>query len=158
MGATADTIFALSSGGLPAGLAVVRVSGPESRFVLETISGIVPHARRASLRTLLAADGSILDRGIVLFFPGPASFSGEDCAEFHVHGGRAVAAALLEHLGTLGLRAAEPGEFTRRAFLNGKLDLTEAEALADLIAAETETQRRLAARNAGGAQRHLYEQ
>ncbi len=110
------------------------------------------------LRELVSDGGELLDRAIVLNFPGPASFTGEDCAELHVHGGKAVVAAVLEHLsGTAGLRAAEAGEFTRRAFLNGKLDLTSAEGLADLISAETELQRRMALINAEGGQRDLYE-
>ena len=101
--------------------------------------------------------GSPIDTGLVLFFPGPNSFTGEDCGEFHLHGGKAVVAALLEALTQLpGVRLAEAGEFTRRAFLNGKLDLLEAEALADLISAETEAQRRLAVHNSEGAQSALY--
>lgn len=152
-----DTIFALSSGGLPAGVAVVRLSGPHVREALQLIVGKVPDARRAALLSLRDGDGSLLDEGLVLFFPAPASFSGEDCAEFQIHGGRAVVAALLRRLGEIpGLRQAEAGEFTRRAFLNGRVDLTGAEALADLIAAETDAQRRLALDNAQGGQRDLY--
>jgi len=147
-----DTIFALSSGALPSGVAVVRVSGPGVRFALETTIGRLPESRQAALRTIRDANGEAVDRGLVLFFPAPSSFTGEDVAEFHLHGGRAVAAAFLALLGRLpGLRLAEAGEFTRRAFDNGRLDLTEAEGLADLIAAETEAQRRLALRLAGGA-------
>jgi tRNA modification GTPase len=153
----ADTIVALSSGHLPAGVAVIRISGPHSRFVTETISGSLPKARHAAYRTLKRSDGSVLDSGLVLFFPGPASFTGEDVVEFQVHGGRAMVAAMLGALVSFdGVRHAEPGEFTRRAFLNGRLDLTETEALADLINAETEAQRRVAILNAGGAQRDLY--
>lgn len=153
-----ETIFALSSGRLPAGVAVVRVSGPATRFAVETIAGDMPAVRIAQLRTLRAQDGSAIDRGLVLFFPAPRSFTGEDCAEFHVHGGRAVVDAVLQALASVeGCRMAEAGEFTRRAFAHGKLDLTEAEGLADLIAAETEAQRRLALAVAGGAQRTLYE-
>jgi tRNA modification GTPase len=152
-----DTIVALSSGRLPAGVAVIRISGPTSRFASEIICGPVPPARQASYRTFSKADGAVMDRGLVIFFPGPGSFTGEDCAEFHVHGSRAVVAVLLDCLvSLLGVRHAEPGEFTRRAFLNGKLDLTETEALADLLNAETEAQRRFAVVNASGAQRELY--
>lgn len=157
-GGFGNTIFALSSGRLPAGVAVVRMSGPQVRFALETIAGGVPEARRASLRRLCSTDGDLMDEALVLFFPCPASFTGEDCAEFHVHGGRAVVDALLGALaGIDGCRMAEAGEFTRRAFANGRLDLTEAEGLADLIAAETEAQRRLALMVAGGAQHSLYD-
>lgn len=153
-----DTIVALSSGRLPAGVAVIRISGPRTRFAVETISGPLPADRRAELRALRAADGAVIDRGLVLFFPGPASFTGEDCAELHCHGSRAVVSVLLATLSSFpGVRLAEAGEFTRRAFLNGKMDLTQAEALADLAAAETEAQRRLAMRVAEGALRGLYE-
>lgn len=153
----ADTIVALSSGHLPAGVAVIRISGPHCRFVTETITESLPKARHAAYRTLKRLDGAVLDSGLVLFFPGPASFTGEDIVEFQVHGGRAVVAAMLETLVSFeGVRHAEPGEFTRRAFLNGRLDLTETEALADLINAETEAQRRAAILNAGGAQSNLY--
>ena len=153
-----ETIFALSSGALPAGIAVIRLSGPHVRHVLETIVGGVPAARHAGLVDIRDRQGALLDRGLVLFFEAPASFTGEDCAELHVHGGRAVVAALLRTLGEFdGLRQADAGEFTRRAFLNGKMDLTGAEALADLLAAETEMQRRLAVENSGGGQRALYD-
>jgi len=152
-----STIFALSSGALPSGVAVVRVSGDGAGRAVEALCGALPRPRRLTLRGLLAEDGSVIDRGLVTYFPAPDSFTGEDCAEFHVHGGRAVVAALLDRLGGLeDLRQAEAGEFTRRAFLNGKLDLTAAEALSDLIAAETEAQRRLAFANADGRQRALY--
>ncbi|CDX35488.1 GTPase [Mesorhizobium sp. SOD10] len=154
--ASKDSIVALSSGRLPAGIAVIRVSGPKTRFVVETIAGPVKD-RFTNLRRLRAADGSTIDHGLVLFFPGPGSFTGEDVAEFQVHGGRAVAAKMLETItGFEGVRHAEPGEFTRRAFLNGRLDLVETEALADLVNAETEAQRRFAVRNAEGAQSELY--
>lgn len=147
-----DTIFALSSGMTPSGVAIVRISGPRVRFALETMVGRVPEARKAVLKTIRDTGGDAIDRGLVLFFPAPASFTGEDVAEFHLHGGRAVVAALLTVLqGLSGLRLAEAGEFARRAFENGQLDLTEAEGLADLIAAETEAQRCLALRLAGGA-------
>jgi len=152
-----DTIFALSSGLLPSGIAVVRLSGPHVRDALTRIMGKLPRARAAELRTMRDASGSILDRGIAVFFPQPASFTGEDCAEFSLHGGRAVVAAVLRALSDMpGCRQAGAGEFTKRAFLNGKLDLTEAEALADLIAAETEAQRRFALGNSSGLQRELY--
>ncbi|TPL35262.1 tRNA uridine-5-carboxymethylaminomethyl(34) synthesis GTPase MnmE [Mesorhizobium sp. B2-4-6] len=154
--ASKDSIVALSSGRLPAGLAVIRVSGPKTRFVVETIAGTVKD-RFTTLRKLRAADGSVIDHGLVLFFPGPGSFTGEDVAEFQVHGSRAVAAKMLETItGFEGVRHAEPGEFSRRAFLNGRLDLVETEALADLVNAETEAQRRFALRNADGAQSGLY--
>ncbi|WP_192384256.1 tRNA uridine-5-carboxymethylaminomethyl(34) synthesis GTPase MnmE [Mesorhizobium silamurunense] len=152
-----DSIVALSSGRLPAGIAVIRISGPKTRFVVETIAGGTVKDRFTTLRKLKALDGSVIDQGLVLFFPRPGSFTGEDVAEFHVHGSRAVAAKMLETItGFEGVRHAEPGEFTRRAFLNGKLDLVETEALADLVNAETEAQRRFAVRNAEGAQSALY--
>jgi tRNA modification GTPase len=152
-----DTIFALSSGRPPSGVAVVRLSGAASRASLEAIAGKLPEPRRAELTTFRDVSGDVIDRGLALFFPGPASFTGEDCAEFHLHGGRAVVEALSSVLaGLAGLRPAEPGEFTRRAFLNGKMDLVEVEALADLVAAETEAQRRFAVISAGGAQSELY--
>jgi len=154
---SAESIVALSSGRLPAGIAVIRVSGPRTRFAVETIAGGMVKDRVAILRTLRAPDKTVLDRGLVIFFPGPDSFTGEDVAEFHVHGGRAVVTRMLETIaGFDGVRHAEPGEFTRRAFLNGKLDLVETEALADLINAETEAQRRFAVQNAQGVQSELY--
>ncbi|PBB91115.1 tRNA uridine-5-carboxymethylaminomethyl(34) synthesis GTPase MnmE [Mesorhizobium sp. WSM3864] len=157
MATSKDSIVALSSGRLPAGIAVIRISGPKTRFVLETIAGGGIKDRFTTLRKLMAPDGSVTDHGLVVFFPGPSSFTGEDVGEFHVHGSRAVAAKMLETLtGFAGVRHAEPGEFTRRAFLNGKLDLVETEALADLVNAETEAQRRFAVRNAEGAQSELY--
>lgn len=153
-----DTIFALSSGSLPSGVAVVRVSGPAVRFVLETTLRKLPTPRRAELREIRATNGDPIDRCLVLYFPAPGSFTGEDVAEFHLHGGRAVVAAFLASLERLPtLRLAEAGEFTRRAFENGRLDLTEAEGLADLIAADTEAQRRQALRLAGGAFRERAE-
>ncbi|KAB2732030.1 tRNA uridine-5-carboxymethylaminomethyl(34) synthesis GTPase MnmE [Brucella intermedia] len=152
-----DTIFALSSGRLPSGVAVVRISGPRVRFVLETIIGGLPTPRHAAYKLFRARNGDPIDHGLVLFFPGPNSFTGEDCAEFHAHGGKAVVERLLAELGEIaGCRIAEAGEFTRRAFSNGKMDLTIAEGLADLIAAETEGQRRLALQVASGTQRELY--
>jgi len=147
-----DTIFALSSGRPPVAIAVVRVSGPQARFALETISGRVPEARRARLARLRdPQNGSVLDEALTLWFPAPGSETGEDMAEFHLHGGRAVIAAVLGVLGRIeGCRPAEPGEFTRRAFANGRLDLTAVEGLADLIFAETEAQRRQAYRQLAG--------
>lgn len=155
---SADTIFALSSGPPPAGVAVVRVSGPNVRFGLETIIDSIPEPRRASLQNIKDSTARLIDRGLVLFFPGPASFTGEDIVELHVHGGRAVVSAILDTLARMdGFRPAEAGEFTKRAFVNRRLDLTQVEGLADLIAAETEAQRAQAARQAGGALGELYE-
>ncbi|RWQ25993.1 tRNA uridine-5-carboxymethylaminomethyl(34) synthesis GTPase MnmE [Mesorhizobium sp.] len=152
-----NSVVALSSGRLPAGVAVIRISGPQSRFVVETIAGPKVKNRAAAYRQFRAPDGSVLDSGLVVFFAGPNSFTGEDVAEFHVHGGRAVVAKMLEVVaGFDGVRHAEPGEFTRRAFLNGKVDLVETEALADLVNAETEAQRRFAVQNAEGVQSELY--
>lgn len=146
-----DTIFALSSGTPPAGIAIVRVSGPQASEALTALSGAIPPQRRARRAALLDSDGNLLDDGLVLWFPGPNTVTGEDLAEFHLHGGRAVVAAVEAALGALpGLRRAEPGEFTRRAFANGRIDLAEAEGLADLLAAETEIQRRAAIGMAGG--------
>ncbi|WP_182087215.1 tRNA uridine-5-carboxymethylaminomethyl(34) synthesis GTPase MnmE [Aureimonas sp. ME7] len=151
-----DTIAALSSGTLPAGIAVLRVSGPAARGAMENLSGGVPEPRRAVLRTFRGADGAPIDRGLLLFFPAPGSVSGEDLAEFHIHGGRAVASAMLAALTRLpGIRLAEAGEFTRRAFENGRIDLTEAEGLADLLAAETQGQRAQALAQADGGMRQL---
>jgi len=148
----ADTIYALSSGAPPAGIAVVRISGPSAAGALKEIGGRVPEPRRASLTTLRnPADGEILDHALMLWFPGPNSSTGEDLAELHLHGGRSVVAGVLAALGSVeGLRAAEPGEFTRRAFENGRIDLAEAEGLADLLMAETASQRRAALALAGG--------
>jgi tRNA modification GTPase len=150
-GAARDTIFALSSGALPAGIAVVRVSGPQASETMRMLAGRVPDARRAVTVTLRDAAGEHLDRALVLWLPGPGTATGEDIAEFHLHGGRAVVAAVLAALSALpGLRMADPGEFTRRAFSNGRLDLAQAEGLADLLSAETEAQRRQALRLAEG--------
>lgn len=145
-----DTIFALATAAGRAAVAVVRVSGPDTRDVVAALAGKVPAPRLAGLRRL-RHDGVELDEALVLFFEGPASYTGEDAAEFHVHGGPAVVEALVEALAHLGLRLAEPGEFTRRAFENGKLDLAQAEGVADLIDAETEGQRRQALGQIGGA-------
>jgi tRNA modification GTPase len=146
-----DTIYALSSGTPPAAVAVVRISGPRADAALEALAGTLPEPRHASLVTL-RREGEMLDRALALRFPGPGSATGEDVAELHLHGGRAVVAAVTAALAGLpGLRAAEPGEFTRRAFENGRIDLAEAEGLADLLAAETQSQRRAALAMAGGA-------
>lgn len=152
---SSDTIFALSTGRLPSGIAIVRLSGPHVRFAFETMFGAVPASRVATYGRVGGTE--TLDHGLALFFPGPASVTGEDCGEFHLHGGVAVVKAVLTMLAGLpGLRPAEAGEFTRRAFLNGKMDLTGAEALSDLIASETEQQRQLAEAS-GSKQRALYE-
>ncbi|MDO6416007.1 tRNA uridine-5-carboxymethylaminomethyl(34) synthesis GTPase MnmE [Sphingomonas sp. BIUV-7] len=146
-----DTIFALSSGAPPAAIAIVRVSGPDAATALERIAGKLPAPRHATYAALHDAEGRLIDRALLLWMPGPASATGEDLAEFHLHGGRAVAAAMLDCLsGMSGLRLALPGEFTRRAFLNGRIDLTAAEGLADLLAAETAGQHARALRMAEG--------
>lgn len=146
-----DTIFALSSGTPPAAIAVVRISGPAADDALASLARTLPPPREARLVTL-RREGAILDRALALRFPGPASATGEDVAELHLHGGRSVVAAVEAALAALpGLRVAVPGEFTRRAFENGRIDLAEAEGFADLIAAETESQRRAALALAGGA-------
>jgi tRNA modification GTPase len=152
------TIFALSSGAGRAGVAVIRLSGARSRFVLETMAGQLPEPRVASLRSIRDQHGHVVDRGLVLWFPGPNSFTAEDSAEFHVHGSMAVTNDIMTVLASFeGCRVAEPGEFARRAFENGKLDLTAVEGLADLIDAETTAQRRAALRQADGGLRRLYE-
>ncbi len=139
-----DTIFALSSGNPPAGIAVIRISGPRATDVLQILGGRVPQPRRASMMRLRdPADGSLLDETLVLSLPAPASATGEDCAELHLHGGRALVARVQGVLARIdGLRRAEAGEFTLRAFRNGRIDLAEAEGLADLLSAETELQLR----------------
>lgn len=153
-----DTIVALSSGPTPSGVAVVRVSGPGVKTALTIIAGAVTPPRQAALRTFRDSSGDTIDRGIVIHFPGPASFTGEDICEFHVHGSPAAVRALVGALTNMDeFRLAEAGEFTRRAFVNGKLDLLQAEALSDLLRAETETQRRQAIRKSGGEQTALYE-
>jgi tRNA modification GTPase len=149
---SADTIFALSSGAPPAAIAVMRISGPHAFAAVEKLAGKLPPPRRAALRTLRDIDGTILDQALVLVFPGPATATGEDLAELHLHGGRAVVQRVGSALTALpGMRSAEAGEFTRRAFAHGRIDLNEAEGLADLLSAETEWQRRAAANMAGGA-------
>lgn len=153
-----DTIFALSSGRPPAAIAVIRLSGPGALAAAQTLAGVLPGHRAAALRELSdPGSGERLDEALVLRFDGPASSTGEDVVEFHCHGGRAVVAAVTASLGRMaGLREALPGEFTRRAFDNGRIDLTEAEGLADLIEAETESQRRAALRLAeGGLKRQI---
>ncbi|HEY0115907.1 MAG TPA: tRNA uridine-5-carboxymethylaminomethyl(34) synthesis GTPase MnmE [Allosphingosinicella sp.] len=146
-----DTIYALSSGQPPAAIAVVRVSGPDSLVALETLAGAKPQPRRAHL-VELADRGDPLDRALVIWFEAPNTATGDDLVEFHLHGGRAVVAGVEAALSRIpGLRAAEPGEFTRRAFDNGRIDLAEAEGLADLLSAETQSQRRAALRLAGGS-------
>src|ERR1700730_10585773 len=147
-----DTIFALSSGPPPAAVAVIRISGPNARFGLETLIRRLPEPRRASLARLRdPATGAVLDEGLALWFPGPRSETGEDMVELHLHGGRAVIAETLGALARLhGFRMAGPGEFTRRALENGRMDLTAVEGLADLIFAETEAQREQALRQLQG--------
>jgi len=153
------TIYAVSTGRGRSGIAVIRISGPCCNATVETVAQGVPEPRKAVLRWLCDPDtGERLDQGLVLWMPGPSSFTGEDSAEFHVHGGSAVVSAILAVLGRLdGLRPAGPGEFTRRAFSNGKLDLTQVEGLADLINAESEAQRRQALRQTQGVIAQAYE-
>jgi tRNA modification GTPase len=139
-----DTIFALASGAGSAAISVIRVSGEGTRAIVGLLAGDVPAARRTSLRTLRDGAGTVLDRAMVIWMPGPASYTGEDTAELHLHGGRAVREAVTRALLGGGARPADAGEFTRRAFLAGKMDLLEAEAIGDLVAAETESQRNLA--------------
>jgi tRNA modification GTPase len=137
----ADTIYALSSGAPPAAIAIIRISGPRAFDAVKALAGRLPPPRRASLVTLRDAAGNEIDRALTLTFPGPNSATGEDLAELHLHGGRAVVRAVQAALSGLpGLRQADAGEFTKRAFLNGRLDLNEAEGLADLLAAETAQQ------------------
>ena len=154
-----DTIFAVSSGTPPAAIAIVRLSGSRAFEAAALLAGDLPAPRHAGLRALRdPASGELLDRGLVLLFPGPRSASGEDLVELHLHGGRAVVRSIEAALGALeGLRHAEPGEFTRRALLNGRIDLSEAEGLGDLLMAETEAQRRIAVRSAEGAVRRQVE-
>ena len=140
-----DTIFALSSGQPPAGIAIIRISGPEAGRALDVLAGGRPEPRQAVYRRFRDIGGTPLDDGLALWFPGAKSATGEDLAELHVHGGRAVVAAVLNALGRMErCRPAHAGEFTRRALENGRIDLTEAEGLADLLAAETEAQRQSA--------------
>ena len=156
----ASTIYALASGRPPAAIAIIRVSGPQAHEAGRRIAGELPEVREIALRELKhPGTGLLLDRVLVLRFDAPASSTGEDVVEFHIHGGRAVADAVLDALASLdGLRLAKPGEFTRRALENGRIDLTEAEGLADLIEAETESQRRAALALAEGGLRRQIEQ
>lgn len=147
-----DTIFALSSGAPPAAIGIIRISGPLAGEALRSLVGRVVEPRTASLARLRDGEGALLDEALVLWFPGPNTATGEDLAELHCHGGRAVIAAVENALSVIpGLRRAEAGEFTRRAFANGRYDLSEAEGLADLLGAETELQRSAALAMAGGA-------
>ncbi|MEA3014694.1 MAG: tRNA modification GTPase [Sphingomonadales bacterium] len=149
--ALTDTIFALSSGAPPAAVALIRISGPKADAALAALAGRLPEPRVATFRRLRVGD-EVLDNTVIIRFPGPNSATGEDISELHLHGGRAVVARALAVLGGIeGLRPAQPGEFTRRAFENGRIDLAEAEGLADLLEAETESQRRAALALAGGA-------
>lgn len=149
----ARTIYALSSGRPPAAIAVVRISGPAAGDASDALTGRRPKPRRATAAELRdPGTGEVLDRALALWLPGPGTATGEDLVELHLHGGRAVVDGVLQCLGRQpALRAAEPGEFTRRAFENGRIDLNEAEGLADLLAAETRSQRRAAILAAGGA-------
>jgi tRNA modification GTPase len=153
LGAETSTIFALSSGAPPAGIAVIRISGPLAGAALQVLAGELPLPRRATLRTLHDPhSGDVLDRALVLWLPGPNTATGEDLAEIHAHGGRAVVRVIEGALASIAaLRLAEPGEFTRRALMHGRIDLTEAEGLADLLSAETDSQRRAALLLSGGA-------
>jgi tRNA modification GTPase len=146
-----DTIFAPATAAGRAAVAVVRISGPATADALRVLAGRLPQPRRATVRRLRSATGAPLDRALVFWFPAPASYTGEDCAELHLHGGPAVVGAATAALAAAGLRLAEPGEFTRRAFEGGKLDLDQAEAVADLVDAETEAQARQALDQLGGA-------
>ncbi len=146
-----STIVALSSGAVPSGIAIIRLSGPRTKKAITSLAGPVPEARRLVLKNLKDEKGGTLDKGFVVFFPAPNSYTGEDCAEMHLHGSRAVVAAVLKTLTSIpGIELAEAGAFTRRAFESGKLDLTQVEGLGDLIAAETESQRQQALRRSSG--------
>src|SRR3954451_17921141 len=154
-----ETIYALSTLVGRSAVTVLRMSGPQTHEVLSALiaKGQLPPPRRASLRRLVSPQtGQTLDQAVVLWLPAPASFTGEHMAELHLHGGRAVAQAVMSAVGSIpGLRLAEPGEFARRAFEAGRIDLTEVEGMADLVAAETEAQRRQALRQMEGALGHL---
>src|SRR5205085_5157075 len=152
-----DTIYAPATAPGRAAIAIIRLSGPESGSALQALAGTLSPPRVAAhVRLRDPASGEALDDGLALWFPGPHSVTGEDVAELHLHGSRGVLAALMAALSRRGLRLAEPGEFTRRAFLNGKLDLTQAEAVSDLAAAETEAQRRQALRQLDGRLGEIY--
>src|SRR5262245_48194625 len=149
---TRETIYALSSGRPPAAIAVVRISGPHAGEALKTLTGKLPTPRTATLARIRGSNGEAIDQALVLWFPAPHSETGEDVVELQLHGGRAVIASVFAALSKVsGLRPAEAGEFSRRAFENGKIDLTSVEGLADLVMAETEAQRRLAFRQMTGA-------
>ncbi len=152
-----DTIFALASGGGRTAVAVLRISGEKSGALLDALCGRRPPPRRASLRRVRDASGETLDQALALWLPGPGTYTGEDSAELHLHGGPAVIEAVAEALIAAGARPAEAGEFTRRAFFNGRMDLTAAEAVADLVEAESAEQRRQALRQMEGALGALYE-
>ena len=153
-----ETIFALSSAPGRAGVSVLRLSGPSAGRALRALTGrALPPARMASLRYIYNVSGEVIDQPLLLWFPAPKSFTGEDCAEIHVHGSVAILESVVRRLSEIGLRQARPGEFTRRAVEQGKMDLTEAEGLADLIDARTEGQRVQALSNMGGALRETYE-
>lgn len=154
----ADTIFALATPPGRSGVAVIRLSGPDALTISQRlVVSSLPKPRQAGLRRFHTGSGEVFDQGLVLVFPGPSSFTGEDCVELHLHGGSAIISAASDTLVGLGTRPAEAGEFTRRAFENGKLDLTEAEGLADLIDAETSAQRRQALAQLSGSLRRVYE-
>ncbi len=147
-----DTIFALATARGKSGVAVIRISGDRAFSAVEALAGTVPEMRRASLRRIRDRDGRVIDEALVLTFPGPGSFTGEDVAELHLHGSIAIIDAVLQELGRIsGFRQAEPGEFTRRALENDRLDLAQIEGLADLIESETEAQRQQAMRVFSGA-------
>ena len=152
-----DTIFALATAPGRAALAVVRLSGPGAGAALAALAGRLPAPRRASLRKLRDDAGALIGEALALWLPGPASYTGEDSAELHLHGGQAVVEAVVDALAAVGLRLAEPGEFTRRAFQNGRLDLAQAEAVADLIDAETTAQARQALDQLGGGLSRRYD-
>jgi tRNA modification GTPase len=157
MTGTGDTIFAVASGSGQAAIALMRISGARSGPILDALCRRRPSPRRAVARHLRDSDGEVLDHAMVVWLPGPGTYTGEDAAELSLHAGRAVIEDVAQALVGLGARPAEPGEFTRRAFLHDRLDLTEAEGIADLIAAETSAQRRQALRQMEGALRELYE-
>lgn len=152
-----DTIFAPATAPGRSAVAVVRLSGPATGEALKALGGALPFPRRASVRKLKGSDGQVFDEALVLWMPGPRSYTGEDSAELHLHGGPAVVEAAIGALSSLGLRLAEPGEFTRRAFQNGRLDLAQAEAVADLVDAETDAQARQALAQLGGGLSRRYD-
>ncbi len=152
-----DAIFALATAPGRAAVAILRLSGPGTGDALDRLAGPRPAPRRAALRRLRADDGAVLDEALVLWLPGPESYTGEDSAELHLHGGAAVVDGVVDALLALGLRPAEPGEFTRRAFENGRLDLAQAEAISDLVDAETQGQRRQALAQLDGGLSRRYD-